>query len=510
MKKITKKSFIAFMLLNSVLASDALISLGERLFNDGRFSRHFWQHSNGNVNHELSNGEKHLEKLLLANGLEVDSPFKGTTQSCASCHMVDQAFGSINDPGMRTYTDFSKRIKIPKRNDNKTHAARNTPSLVGIGSAYNRNRFSHWDGEFHDHFQTVLGNMTGRNMGWLSHEKEIARKNIIKVIREDDGSVQGGDEFGGSYKEVLLSKNVEDEFKLEPSERVDISKADDQQVINAVINAVSAYMNDLDFEKDDKGQYVGSPFDQFLIQNGFSTIPKKDESNEQFTERLKNFLSGLNKPKFIEKKHFPTHHKDFSFGKVELEGAKVFFNIDNSTRNQGSCFKCHQAPLYTDNSFHNIGTSQMEYDMIHGEGSFKRLSIPSLETRRNKFFNNAPKENNLQSFDLGVWNFYKRNKKVTDFIETEVCTKNMKCDLSQMVARFKTPSLRDLSHSAPYFHNGLFDDLEDSISVYMFMSRKAKMGEMRNADPILKEMRLNMMGVRVLSSFLKSLNENYE
>ncbi|MEE3079348.1 MAG: hypothetical protein VX341_08445, partial [Bdellovibrionota bacterium] len=185
-------------------------------------------------------------------------------------------------------------------------------------------------------------------------------------------------------------------------------------------------------------------------------------------------------------------------------------NIDNSTRNQGSCFKCHQAPLYTDNSFHNIGTSQMEYDMIHGEGSFKRLSIPSLETRKNKYFNNAPKENNLQSFDLGVWNFYKRNKKVTDFIETEVCTKNMKCDLSQMVARFKTPSLRDLSHSAPYFHNGLFDDLEDSISVYMFMSRKAKMGEMRNADPILKEMRLNMMGVRVLSSFLKSLNENYE
>jgi cytochrome c peroxidase len=36
--------------------------------------------------------------------------------------------------------------------------------------------------------------------------------------------------------------------------------------------------------------------------------------------------------------------------------------------------------------------------------------------------------------------------------------------LDRAIARFKTPGLRDLSHSAPYMHNGQFATLNDITS----------------------------------------------
>lgn len=498
-------SFICF----SVNASDALVSLGERLFNDGRFSRHFWHQSAGNINGTLKEGEAHLNVMVTPLG-EVPSPFAGETTSCASCHMVDQAFGGSSEPGMRTYTDFAPTPAIAPRTDGKTHTARNTPALVGIGSPYNRNRFSHWDGEFHAHSQTVLGNFTGRNMGWLANEKERALKNIVAVLRGDDGSNHLGPEFGGSYEEIFRSDDsLDPEFQLDVNERLVFSTATDEEVVKGVISAVSAYLNDLDFQTDEKGQYIGSPFDQFLIKNGFSTVPHNNETPKSYTERLRTFLSNLTSPKFVAAKEFPTHHKKFGFGHRELQGAKIFFSLPNHPGNKGACFQCHTAPLFSDQSFHNVGTTQAVYDEAHGFGAFLQKYIPSLQNRGDLFHNEAVDKNDKTKFDLGVWNFYERNPKVTAFLKKEVC-EGGDCSLEKMIGRFKTPSLRDLAHSNPYFHHGQMADLFGVLAHYMKIGIQARQGLLRNPDPRLKEIQLNGHGLRYLESFLNSLNEDYE
>ena len=48
--------------------------------------------------------------------------------------------------------------------------------------------------------------------------------------------------------------------------------------------------------------------------------------------------------------------------------------------------------------------------------------------------------------------------------------------LDRAIARFKTPGLRDLSHSAPYMHTGQFDTLDDIIGFYRGVSAQARAG----------------------------------
>ena len=510
---LTAVFFSFFLGLSSAFgASEALVSLGERLFNDTRFSRSFWLQSGADVNNWNVPGEPKLEWMEVPSG-EIASPFKGQNTSCASCHLVDQAFEE-DEAGMRTYTDFSARVEIPRRVDEyvKEFAARNTPGLVGIGSAFNRNRFSHRDGEFSDHNQTVLGNFAGRNMGWLPEEKELALNNVVKVIKEDDGQGELALEFGGSYQKVFLGVDpgLPEEFRLAPAERVDIAKANKDEVLAAVVKAVGAYMNDLDFQTDEKGRYAGSPFDRFLLKNGFSTVPEKGESNKSFTQRLRGFLKNLTTPKYVEFKVFKTHGKSFGFGQRELAGAKVFFNASEGGRKTGSCFKCHQAPLFTDQSFHNVGTAQFEYDGLHGSGAFASLKVPNESKRKNIFLNQAPAKEDPDKVDLGLWNFYLRNKKVSEFFQKEVCPNTSDCPLSLTLGRFKTPGLRNLAHSNPYFHNGKAKSLRDVLVHYIQASSLEKRGSLRNGDSVLREISLDARALENLELFLSSLNEDYD
>ena len=62
--------------------------------------------------------------------------------------------------------------------------------------------------------------------------------------------------------------------------------------------------------------------------------------------------------------------------------------------------------------------------------------------------------------------------------------------LTTAIARFKTPGLRDLGHSAPYLHTGRADTLEGVLGLYAQFSSFARAGTMRNPDPELKGMAL--------------------
>ena len=82
--------------------------------------------------------------------------------------------------------------------------------------------------------------------------------------------------------------------------------------------------------------------------------------------------------------------------------------------------------------------------------------------------------------------------------------------LNRAIARFKTPGLRDLSHSAPYMHNGQFDTLDDIIGFYRVVSTQARAATLRNGAVQLQGIALTAGDVTSLVAFLKSLNEDYQ
>lgn len=68
-----------------------------------------------------------------------------------------------------------------------------------------------------------------------------------------------------------------------------------------------------------------------------------------------------------------------------------------------------------------------------------------------------------------------------------VCAAGKDCTvdhgLASTIAQFKTPVLRDLEDSAPYFHNGSAVTFNDVIEHYIAMSALARAGRIRNAPP---------------------------
>jgi cytochrome c peroxidase len=82
--------------------------------------------------------------------------------------------------------------------------------------------------------------------------------------------------------------------------------------------------------------------------------------------------------------------------------------------------------------------------------------------------------------------------------------------LAAAVALFKTPSLRDLGHSAPYFHNGSRDALEDVVAFYQRQGDLARRKQLRNGAAALSGVSLRAGDLGPLAAFLRALNEDFE
>jgi cytochrome c peroxidase len=82
--------------------------------------------------------------------------------------------------------------------------------------------------------------------------------------------------------------------------------------------------------------------------------------------------------------------------------------------------------------------------------------------------------------------------------------------LGNTIAEFKTPMLRDLVDSAPYFHNGSRATFPDVIAFYIKSSALAKAGKLRNAPAQFANMSLSATDTDALVAFLMSLTEDYD
>lgn len=82
--------------------------------------------------------------------------------------------------------------------------------------------------------------------------------------------------------------------------------------------------------------------------------------------------------------------------------------------------------------------------------------------------------------------------------------------LANTIAQFKTPILRDLEDSSPYFHNGSKLQLEDVVQFYINGSQLARQDLLRNVPPEFRNISLSSEDVNALVAFLLSLTEDYD
>ena len=106
------------------------------------------------------------------------------------------------------------------------------------------------------------------------------------------------------------------------------------------------------------------------------------------------------------------------------------------------CAQCHKGPDFTDGDFHNIGLPMTD------DVGRSKISVKGKDTRK-----------------------------------------------------FKTPTLREVANTAPYFHAGQFETLEQVIAFY-----NAGGGDDGFKDPLKKPLNLNEQEQKDLVAFLRSLS----
>lgn len=520
-------------------STPAADSIGERLFLDTRFAEYFAVHMTG-VNEPLAVGDPVVETVENIHG-NMPGPFAGQSINCRSCHFVTE-FQGVANAGNRTYADFTTRSPIPRVIGGFDHTPRNAMQMVGSLQPRSGPTLLHFDGEFATPEALVEGTLTGRNFGWNPTQYSQAVAHIAQVIREDDGSSQlAADRTNGlSYATLMLGTDsrIPSDLRLPASERLDVSKATDQQILDEVALCISTYMRDLLFQQDEFGRYIGSPYDNFLRVNHLPVQPLAGETKAQYNQRLYNEVIALKNPTYITAKDgsFQYHAQTYQFGPQELAGLKIFLKIGSADggddQHAGNCAACHQAPDFTDFSFHNTGVTQDEYDAVWGAGAFAALHIPALAERTANFnaympasvahpnaveaFRRAASAANPAQTDLGLWNTYLNpdDPGPQTAIKSIVCAAGVDCSVDQglanTIAEFKTPTLRDLEDSAPYFHNGSRATFESVIEFYISSSGLAHQGSLRNAPSQFADMHLTQDDVAALAAFLESLTEDYD
>ncbi len=524
-------------------ASSPEVRVGDRLFFDSRFAQFFFEHSHGDVNAKLTTGDPVIDQMPFTAAQSLTSPFRGQSMSCRQCHLGDDFL--LEEPlAGRTYCDFSRRTPIPRRGDGLTTTARNSPLMVNIGLPRDVPMLLHFDGEFATPEDLVIDTLTGRNLGWLPGERATALAHVANVIRKDDGknprqvTYPGGG--GVPYRVVLLGTDAKLPSALQISRdyRIDVATASDAEVAQAVARLMRAYMDSLRFGTTNTGRRSPSPYDVFLEKNGLPSAPASGQSGRAYAARLLAGIDERTHPTWVtpDDAEFELHEQPFQFGPAELRGLKLFFGrATPGSMHAGNCVACHPPPQFTDYRLHNNGVSQAEYDRIFGEGAFAALDVPDLTMREAAFdtylppspahphaasrFRAVPSAALPGYADLGVWNVLanpdlpKPQTAITRILCEQLALGSNDCTPARLlplsIAYFKTPSVRDLGQSYPYFHSGAMDTIEDVLRHYVATSELARAGKLRNASPELAAVQVDAGDVAPLAAFLRALNEDY-
>ncbi|MEM7189005.1 MAG: cytochrome c peroxidase [Pseudomonadota bacterium] len=146
---------------------------------------------------------------------------------------------------------------------------------------------------------------------------------------------------------------------------------------------------------------------------------------------------------------------------------------------RGKCNFCHLGPRFTNDEFDDVGIPYFT-----GPGQVDRGRFGGIKKLRASAFNQLGRYNDAPDRASG-W-------------ATEQVAQN-----HRTFGQFKVPSLRQLTHTAPYMHNGLLASLEDVVAHYSNISL-----DRIHADGalILEPLHLTEQESSDLLEFLKSLS----
>lgn len=151
-----------------------------------------------------------------------------------------------------------------------------------------------------------------------------------------------------------------------------------------------------------------------------------------------------------------------------LAGMKLF--IDQSKTH---CMRCHNGPMFTNGGFHNINTGNFKGKQLDF-GRFLGIQVVTQD-----MFNCLGKYSDAKPEDCSSLRFL---------------PKQVHGDTQ---GAFKTPTLRYLNKTKPYFHDGRFNSIELVLKHYKQLSRK-------NSE--LPALKLNKKESQQLADFLELLN----
>lgn len=400
------------------------------------------------------------------------NPAAGHRVSCASCHIFDER---REERGLRGFCDFESGSRVPGRyGDGYVVGVRNSPTLFDVGEMSRL----HMDGEFDSLESLVIGTFSGRTMGWLPGEEADALANAAAVLfatpdTADPESAEARPAEAGTYV-----------GQLAVAFGVEAGNAD--AAVDLAARAVSDFMRGLRSPRN-------SPWDRFVKANALPAGPDEGESAGAHARGLVGRIRDLESSGALR--------ETGGFGRIELRGALLFFS-----ETAGNCFACHTPPAFSDHSFHTTGFSQLEYDEIHGLGSFMEEPVPGPgeADRPVERFRGVPSGDEPANTDLGFWNFA---DPAASGLRREA--ESEAAFLERMIGAFKTPTLRNLAITDPYIHSGRFRSLESVVREYIRLSDMARAGTLRSADDEMSRLRLSERDIAPLTAFLHSLNDQF-
>jgi cytochrome c peroxidase len=161
-----------------------------------------------------------------------------------------------------------------------------------------------------------------------------------------------------------------------------------------------------------------------------------------------------------------------------IRGARLFIG-------HAGCVECHRGPMFSDYAFHNIGAPQAgQYVPLTDTGRLSGLgALTTAEFSRRSSYSDDT--NNTAYLDI---------KAPLDDATTDLVT-----------GQFKTPSLRNVSKTAPYMHDGAYQTLWDVVNHYNFGGETGNYtGE---KDPAIAPLMLSNGDLSDLVEFLQALED---
>ena len=148
---------------------------------------------------------------------------------------------------------------------------------------------------------------------------------------------------------------------------------------------------------------------------------------------------------------------------------------------RASCTACHSGPMFTDELFHNLGVpAQPGVTQDRGRADAFATLLASPFTRYGSFSDSPPPADDPAYRPDG-----------------------------RELGAIRTPSLRNLSLSAPYGHNGAFASLEDVVDFHLRGGGRGQSGYPGEVDALLQPQTLTADDRDALIAFLKALKGEY-